>query len=74
MQDGEQVRHRKVWSNRAVFIGCCWMALALVASEAGLVSPLISTVIAFAGFVLLLYGVHLAWLVFYERDPEGPSS
>ena len=50
------------------------MALALVASEAGLVSPLISTVIAFAGFVLLLYSVHLAWLVFYERDPEGPSS
>jgi hypothetical protein len=27
-----------------------------------------------SGSGLLMYGVHVAWLVFYERDPDGPSS
>jgi Flp pilus assembly protein protease CpaA len=74
MQDAQEVRRRKRRSNRAVFVGSCWMVLALVASAAELVPPLASTIVAIAGFVLLMYGVHLGWLVVYERDPDGPSS
>jgi Flp pilus assembly protein protease CpaA len=74
MQDAEEVRRRKRRSNRAVFVGSCWMVLALLASGADLVPPLASTLVAIAGLVLLMYGVHVGWLVVYERDPDGPSS
>lgn len=74
MQDPAQVRRRKRISNRTVFTGSCWMVVALVASAADLVPPLATTLLALAGFVLLVYGVHVGWLIFYEGDPDGPSS
>jgi len=74
MQDRAQVGRRKRISNRTVFTGSCWMLFALVASAAELVPPLASTMLAIAGFVLVMYGVHVGWLVVYEREPDGPSS
>jgi hypothetical protein len=74
MQDAEEVRRRKRLSNRTVFVGSCWMVLALASSAAQLVPPLASTLVAVAGFVLLMFGVHVGWLVVYERDPDGPAS
>jgi len=74
MQDAELVRRRKRACNRAVFIGLCWIVVALAASALDLVPPIVTTLLAVAGFLLLMYGVHVGWLVFYERDPDGPSS
>ena len=68
------MRRRKQAGNRTVFVGSCWMVLALLASSAGLVPPLATTLLAVAGFLLLMYGVHVSWLVVYEREPDGPSS
>jgi hypothetical protein len=31
-------------------------------------------VAAIAGFVLLMYGVQVGWLVFYDRESDGPPS
>ena len=50
------------------------MAFALLVSSVELAPPLATTVAAIAGFGLVMYGVHLAWLVFYDREPDGPSS
>jgi hypothetical protein len=50
------------------------MAVALLVSSWELVPDLVTTVAAIAGFLILMYGVHLAWLMFYEREPDGPSS
>lgn len=50
------------------------MVVALVVSSANLTSPVTTTVAAIAGFVLLMYGVHVGWLVFYERESDGPAS
>ena len=50
------------------------MALSLMVSSTALAPPLATTVAAITGFVLLMYGVHVGWLVFYDRDPDGPSS
>ena len=35
---------------------------------------LVTTIVALAGMALVMYGVHVGWLVFYEREPDGPSS
>jgi len=74
MQDAELVRRRKRVCNRTVFVGLCWIAAALGASAAELVPPIATTLLAVAGLLLLMYGVHLGWLVVYERDLDGPSS
>lgn len=50
------------------------MALALYSSSLNLAPQLVTTAAAIAGFVLLMYGVHLGWLVFYDSDPDGPPS
>ena len=74
MQDAALVRSRRRRSNRAVFAGLLLMAVALLVSSRGLAPDVATTVAATAGFLILMYGVHLAWLVFYEREPDGPSS
>ena len=72
--DAAEIRGRKRRSNRSVSGGICLMAVALLASSWGLAPPVATTVAAIAGFVLLIYGVHVGWLVFYDREPDGPSS
>jgi hypothetical protein len=74
MQDAAEIRDRKRRANRAVLIGVCLMAAAMLVSSLQLAPPIATTVVAIVGFGLLSYGVHVAWLVFYDREPEGPSS
>jgi Flp pilus assembly protein protease CpaA len=74
MQDARLIRSRKRRSNRAVLAGLLLIAVALVVSSTKLAPDLATTVAAIAGFLILMYGVHLAWLMFYEREPDGPSS
>jgi hypothetical protein len=74
MQDARLIRSRRRRSNRAVLAGLLLMAAALLVSSWGVAPDPATTVVAIAGFLILMYGVHLAWLVFYEREPDGPSS
>ena len=50
------------------------MAVALLVSSRNLAPPIATTVAGIFGFGLVSYGVHVAWLVFYDREPESPSS
>lgn len=50
------------------------MASALVVSAFEMIHPGVTTAGAIIGFVMLMYGVHLGWLIFYERDSDGPAS
>jgi len=74
MQDAAEIRGRQRRANRAVLIGVCLMAAAMLVSSLQLAPPIATSVVAIVGFGLLSYGVHVAWLVFYDREPEGPSS
>lgn len=74
MQDAELIRSRKRRSSRAVVAGSSLITVALVLSALQVGAPLITTIGALVGFVFLLYGVHIGWLIFYEREPDGPSS
>ena len=74
MQDARLILSRRRRSNRAVLAGLLLMAVALLVSSWELAPDFATTVAAIAGFLILMYGVHLAWLVFYEREPDGPSS
>jgi hypothetical protein len=74
MQDVPPIRGWKQRSNRAVLAGLSLIAVALLVSSWELLPDLATTIAAIAGFLILMYGVHLAWLVFYEREPDGPSS
>jgi len=74
MQDAAEIGGRKRRANRAVLIGVCLMAAAMLVSSLQLAPPIGTTIVAIVGFGLLSYGVHVAWLVFYDREPEGPSS
>jgi len=72
--DPAEVGRRKRRSSRAVIAGCSLMASALLLSGYDIGPPLATTVGAVVGFVLLLYGVHVGWLVFYDRDDDGPPA
>jgi hypothetical protein len=50
------------------------MAIALLTSSWELAPPVATTLAAIAGFLLLLYGVHVGWLLFYDRESDGPPS
>jgi hypothetical protein len=74
MQDAAEIRRRKRRSDRAVVAGLSLIVAALLVSSRELAPALATTLAAIVGFGLLMYGVHVAWLVFYDREPEGPSS
>ena len=74
MQDVAEIRRRKRRSDRAVVAGLSLIVVALLVSSRELAPALATTLTAIVGFGLLIYGVHVAWLVFYDREPEGPSS
>ena len=74
MDDAAEVGRRKRRSNRAVVAGCSLMATALLLSAAEVGPAIATTVGAVVGFLLLLYGVLVGWLVFYDRDSDGSSS
>ena len=74
MQGAAEIRRRKRRSNRAVVAGLSLIAVALLLSSREVAPAVATTLAAIVGFGLLMYGVHVAWLVFYEREPDGPSS
>lgn len=57
-----------------MLVGVGLMVLALVSSSYELAPAAVTTVAAIIGFLLVMYGVHVGWLVFYEREPDGPAS
>ena len=74
MQDPSEVRRRKRRCNGAVLGGLLLMLLAGLV-DSWRVAPLAATTFAgIAGFALVMYGVHLGWLVFYESESDGPPS
>ncbi len=74
MPEPDEIRRRKQRSTRTVLGGAGLITVGMLMSVLEIVTPLTSTAIALAGFVMILYGVHLGWVVFYEREPDGPSS
>ena len=74
MQGAAEIRGRKRRSDRTVVAGLSLIAVALLVSSWRLVPDFVTTAAAIVGFGLLMYGVHLAWLAFYDREPDGPAS
>ncbi len=74
MSDVGEVARRKRRSNRAVVGGLSSMGMALLVSSLDVVPLFATTLGALVGFVLLMYGVHVGWLVFYDREDDGPPS
>jgi hypothetical protein len=74
MQGAPENRRRKRRSDRAVVAGLSLIVVALLVSSRELAPALATTLAATIGFALVIYGVHVAWLVFYDREPDGPSS
>lgn len=72
MQDADEIRDRKRRCNLAVLAGVTLMAVALFISSRDLAPPIATTAAAVVGFVLVGWGVHVGWLVFYDREPDGP--
>ena len=54
--------------------GLSLIVVALLLSSQEVAPAVATTLAAIVGFGFLMYGVHVAWLVFYEREPDGPSS
>jgi hypothetical protein len=74
VEDPEVIRARKRRCTRAVLLGLVTMALALLLSAARLLPDLLTTGAAIVGFSLVLYGVHVGWVIFYDREPDGPPA
>ena len=74
MQDPDRVRRSKRRSNKAVLAGLSLIAVALVASALRLLPDAATTFAAILGFCLVSYGVHLSWVIFYERESDGPPA
>ena len=74
MQDSAEIWRRKRRSNRAVLVGVVIVGFALLGSSLEVAPMLVTTILALVGMVLVMYGVHVGWLLFFDREPEGPSS
>ena len=74
MQDRDEIRRRKRRSTKAVLAGLSLMAVALLVSSLRLLPDAATTLAAIVGFSLVMYGVHLSWLIFYERESDGPPA
>ncbi len=72
--DEAEIKRRKRRSNKAVLGGIVSMVMALLVHSTQLAPLLATTVVAVIGFALLMYGVHVGWLVFYDRESDGPPS
>ena len=72
MDDPEVIRARKRRCTRSVLTGVTVMAVALLLSYRRLAPDLLTTAAAIVGFSLVAYGVHVGWVIFYDREPDGP--
>ena len=50
------------------------MAVALLVSSWQIAPAMATTFAAAVGLGIFAYGVHVAWTIFYDREPPGPSS
>src|SRR3712207_1376473 len=74
VEDAREIGRRKRRSTLAVIVGVGLMAAGLLGSGVEAVPLLVTTVLGVVGFVLVMYGVLVGWLVFYDRDSDGPPS
>ena len=74
MQDPDEIRRRKRRSTKAVLAGLSLMAVALLVSSVRLLPDAATTLAAIVGLCLVMYGVHLGWVIFYERESDGPPA
>jgi hypothetical protein len=72
MQDPDEIRRRKRRSTRAVIAGLSLMAMALLVSGLHLLPDAATTFAAIVGFCSVMYGVQVGWVIFYERESDGP--
>ena len=74
MADDAELRVQKQRADRAALGGVVLMGLALLVSSLGWAPPLLTTAVAILGCGLLTYAVHLAWMMFVNRESDGPPS
>ena len=74
MQDPDDIRRRKRRSTKAVLAGLSLMSVALLVSVLRLLPDAVTTLAAIVGFSLVMYGVHAGWVIFYERESDGPPT
>jgi hypothetical protein len=74
MQHPDEIRRRKRRSTKAVLAGLSLMAVALLVSSVRLLPDAATTLAAIVGLCLVMYGVHLGWVIFYERESDGPPA
>jgi Na+/phosphate symporter len=74
MQDPDDIRRRKRRSTKAVLAGLSLMGVALLVSVLRLLPDAVTTLAAILGFSLVMYGVHTSWVIFYERESDGPPT
>jgi hypothetical protein len=72
MQDPDEIRRRKRRSTRAVIAGLSLMTMALLVSGLHLLPDAATTFAAIVGFSSVMYGVQVGWVIFYERESDGP--
>ena len=74
VEDPELIGARKRRCTRAVLAGLGVMAVALLFSGLELAPDLLTTLAAIVGFSLVAYGVHVGWVIFYDRETDGPPA
>ena len=74
MQGPGEIRRRKRRCNQAVLAGLFLLAAALLVSGLHLLPDLATTLVAIMGFSLVMYGVHVGWVIVYERESDGPPA
>ena len=72
--DPDEIRRRKRRSTKAVLGGLSLIASALLISVLGMLPDAVTTFAAIVGFCLVMYGVHLGWVIFYEGESDGPAA
>ena len=72
MQDPDEIRRRKRRCTKAVLAGLSLIAVSLLVSVLHMLPDEATTLAAIIGFSMVMYGVHLGWVIFYERESDGP--
>jgi hypothetical protein len=57
-----------------VLAGLSLMAVALLVSGSHLLPDAVTTLAAIVGFSLVMHGVQVGWVIFYERESDGPPA
>lgn len=74
MADAELIRNKKRRSSKSVLSGVSLIAVSLFFSAIHVAPEVATTLGAIVGFLMIMYGVCLGWMVFYERESDGPSA